>query len=282
MSAPAVEPAAPARAPIRDEHGYYHMPDGRKLISVTTIIDQGVPKPHLVPWAAREVARCAMEWLTRLVRARRDGDVRAAQEWLRAAAERKRDDAGALGGVIHDVIEAHILGAPQPALSDEQIPFVAAFTRFCQRWQPRWEAAEMVLANYHDGWAGTCDAWFWITLPDVGPLPVLVIADWKSGRNVYPEVALQLAAYSRAEVGYLRDGTQVVPPAADYAVVVHLRPEKYAGGYAVKRVDISNETYAAFLAAQRTAERWVHGHSKTVLQRAYREPPIPLTARKVA
>lgn len=281
MSAP-TEVAVPATVPIRDEHGYYHMPDGRKLISVTTAIEHGVPKPDLVPWAAWEVACCAMDWLTRLVRARTDAERKDVLAWLKRAADRKRDTAAELGIAVHRHAEAHALGAPCAEPTVEQLPFFAAFARFCVRWRPQWEAAEMVLAHYTHGWAGTSDAWMWLVLPDVGPDPVLVIVDYKSGSKTHSEVGLQLSAYSRAEVGFLRDGTQVTPPSAQYGVVVHIRPDKYAGGYAVKRVDISDKTYAYFRSAQDMTEGWVRCHSKTVLQRAYREPPIPASAREVA
>lgn len=272
----------PVTAPVRDQHGYYRMPDGRKLISVTTVIEHGIPKPELRDWTAHEVATCAMEWVTRIVRARTEQERAEVLRWLKGAANRKRDAAAQLGIAVHDHAEAHALGAPCAEPTVEQLPFIAAFARFCERWRPRWEAAEMVLAHYGHGWAGTCDAWMWLVLPDVGPDPVLVLVDYKSGSKARSEVGLQLSAYIRAEVGFLRDGTQITPPRARYAAVVHIRPGKYAGGYSVKRVDVSDETYGYFLNAQRTAEGWVRGHSKTVLQRAYREPPIPASARKAA
>jgi hypothetical protein len=281
VSAP-TEQDIPITAPIRDGHGYYHMPDGRKLISVTTAIEHGVPKPELRDWTAWEVATCAMEWVTRIARARTDEERAVVLRWLKDAANRKRDAAAALGIAIHDHAEAHALGAHCAEPTVEQLPFIAAFARFCERWRPRWEAAEMVLAHYTHGWAGTCDSWMWLVLPDVGPTPVLVIVDYKSGSKPRSEVGLQLSAYIRAEVGFLRDGTQVTPPRAEYAAVVHIRPEKYRGGYAVKRVDVSEETYGYFRNAQCTAEGWTRGHSKRVLQRAYPEPPIPASARGVA
>jgi hypothetical protein len=259
--------------PVRSDNGYYHV-DDRKLISVTTIIEHGIPKPALLHWAAWEVARCAMHWLGRLVSAHGEEERHEATKWLQGAAERKRDSAADLGSAIHVAAEARILGAPVPEPTEEQRPFLVAFERFCDRWQPQWEATEMVLANFTDGWAGTCDAWAWMILPDVGPEPVLVIIDFKSGKNVYPEAALQLAAYSRAETGFLRDGTRVTPPHAIHGVVVHLRPDKYVSGYAVKRVDITGDTYTAFLNAQRTAEVWVRGRSKLVISRAYPEPDV--------
>lgn len=264
--------------PIRDDNGYYHMSDGQKLMSVTTILELGVPKDKLVHWAAWEVARCAMDYLPRLLRARGDEARRGVLNWLQKAAERKRDDAAALGTAIHDAAEAHGLGTPWPEPTEEQRPYIEAFARFCERWQPRWEAAEMVLANFTDGWAGKGDAWVWLTLPDIGL--VLIYVDWKTGKNIYPEVAMQMAAYIRAEVGYLRDGTQIIPPQVKHAAVVHLRPSKYpqTGGYRVRPVDVSDDVYASFLTARRTAVDWVTGRSKLVLGKPYPEPKPIRTA----
>ncbi len=272
----ATPPATTARAPMRDADGYYHMPDGRKLLSVTNIISLGIPKPNLVHWAAWEVATCAMDWLPKLVRARGDEARTNARNWLQKAAERKRDTAADMGCAIHDACEAHILNKPWPQPTTDQQPFIDAFARFCERWAPRWEASEMVVANFTDGWCGKADAWFWVTLPDVGSVPVLTLCDWKTGKNCYPEVALQLSAYARAEVAFLRDGTQITPPKVDRAVVVHLRPAKYpkTGGYRVRPVDISDATYASFRHAQATAEHWVKGRSEDVLGKAYPEPPV--------
>jgi hypothetical protein len=272
VSAPAI--AGTSTRPTRDDDGYYHMPDGRKLMSVTTVIENGVPKPGLVHWAAIEVAKCAMDYLPRLLRARGEEARENVYQWLRRAAERRRDSAADLGTSIHDAVEASILGTPWPEPTDEQRPFLEAFSRFCDRWQPDWEASEMVVANLEHGWAGKGDAWARLVLPDLGPKPILIIIDWKSGKNIYPEVALQLSAYARAEVGWLRDGTMVTPPQPQHAAVVHLRPDKYpqTGGYRIRPVDITDATYTAFRNAQATAEDWVKGRSKTVIGKAYPEP----------
>lgn len=265
-------PSPELTRPMRDNDGYYRMPDGRKLMSVTTIIENGIPKPGLVHWAAIEVAKCAMDYLPRLLRARGEEARENTYQWLRRAAERRRDTAADLGGAIHDAVEATILGTPWPEPTDEQRPFLEAFARFCDRWQPEFEASEMVVANLTDGYCGRGDVWMWLTLPEVGR--VRVIGDWKSGKNVYPEAAMQLSGYARAEVGWLRDGTQITPPHPEHAVVVHLRPDKYpqTGGYRVRPVDISDDTYAAFRHAQATAEDWVRGRSKLVIGKAYPEP----------
>lgn len=66
-----------SRAPFRDNDGYYHMPDGRKLISVTNAIGDGVPA---VPAAGCSVDGCTRRLkckgfcLMHYTRLRRHGD----------------------------------------------------------------------------------------------------------------------------------------------------------------------------------------------------------------
>lgn len=261
---PAAAPAA--GPPVRNRLGFYTLPDGQKCLSVTNIIDNGVPKPALVHWSAREVAACAMESLPRLVRVRGAGAREAERDWLARAAERKRDTAANLGGAVHDALEASILGQPWPAPTEEQAPFLAAFANFLHDWSPVFEATELVVAHPDHGWAGKADAW--MELPRLGPATVL--ADWKTGRGIYGEVGLQLAAYRRARVAWLRDGTEVTPPAATTAYAVHLRPEKYpdTGGYAIYPIDTSDTVYASFRAAQAVALDWIKGQSKKVVGEA--------------
>lgn len=253
--------AAPEqRAPIRNDDGYYELPDGTKLMSVTTLIEHGVPKPGLVHWAAIEVARCAIAHIPRLSRLRGERAREDAYQWLRRAAERKRDDAADLGSSLHDVYEARVLGAPTPAATELQRPFFDAFQRFLDEHQPEFHAAEMVVANPDDGWAGKLDVA--IQLPRLGP--VIVVGDWKTGKKVYDEAALQLAAYRRATVGWLRDGTEVEPVVTEAAVVVHIRPDVHekTGGYRLYRIDTSDEVYASFLAARDVAYTWTRRKAK--------------------
>lgn len=198
--------------------------------------------------------------------------------WLQKAAERKRIDAANLGSAIHNAAEAHIIGKPWPEPTEEQAPFVEAFARFCRHWNPCWEAAEMVVANYTHGYAGKADIWANLTLPNVGPQPVLTIIDIKTGKNYYPEAAMQLSAYNNAEVAFLKDGTQITPPRATHGAVLHLRPVRYpkTGGYRLVPVDISDDVFTAFLVARRTAVEWVTSRAGTVLGEPYKEPRLPL------
>lgn len=248
------------RAPFRDDKGYYHLPDDTRLLSVTNIISAGVPKEGLVHWAAIEVARCTIEHLPRLSRIRGEAAREEAYQWLRRAAERKRDQAGDLGSAIHDHVEARILGAPTPKPTEEQAPFIAAFDQFLDDHQPEFEATEMVVANPDDMWAGKLDAI--ARLPRVGP--DLITVDWKTGKKAHDECALQLASYRRATVGWLKDGTEIVPPATGSGVVVHLRPDIHAkhGGYRLYKVDTSDEVYQSFLSARDVALTWTRRPAK--------------------
>lgn len=245
----------PTGPPKRDRSGYYtHPGTGERLMSVTTILSNGVPKPALFHWAAIEAAQCAVDNLPMLVRARGENARNEAREWIRRAAERKRDTAADLGSTVHGFLEARILGQPTPDYTDEQRMFVAAFDRFLSDWQPEYEATELTVANLTIGYAGTLDAK--LRLPSIGA--GLLEVDYKTGKSVYPEVGMQLAAYRRAEVGWLKDGTQVQPPATSAAYVLHIRPEELPGGeprgYALRPVDTSDAVFEAFLAAKRIAE----------------------------
>jgi hypothetical protein len=135
------------------------------------------------------------------------------------------------------------------------VPFVEAFDRFLDTWQPQFEAAELTVVNDLDGYAGTLDA--------IARIPALtdelLVLDWKTGKAVYPEVGLQLAAYRRAKVAYTRpDGTEVPMPETVGGMVLHLRPEGMPGGepggYALRNVRTDEPVYVQFLAAKATAE----------------------------
>lgn len=272
------QPAPLTQAPMRNDKGIYSTPYG-DFYSVTTFIEGGVPKPGLVHWAAIEVARCAMESVPRLTRLRGETARDDAYQWLRRAAERKRDTAADLGSALHDVYEARVLGAPMPKPTEEQAPFFRAFQQFLDDEQPEFEAAELVVSNPDDQWAGKLDTS--LRLPRRGP--ALLTGDWKTGKKVYDEAALQLAAYRRAKVGWLRDGTEITPPATDGGVVVHIRPDVHAktGGYRVYQIDTSDEVYAAFLAARDVTLSWTKRPAKRAVT-VWDHKPAPAVQRPAA
>lgn len=257
------EPTGTDRIP-QPSQGWYRVPGTDiKLRRVTTILNGGYPKPELVFWAANLTAQDAFATLPKLVAASLNPAEREeAYDWLRKGHIRKKEERGDIGGAVHDVIEAKVLGAPIPEsfMTDEEIaPFVDHFLRFVAEWEIEFEASEMVVGNFTDGWAGKLDYLF--RSPRIAaalrvPADTLFIGDTKTGgeldeKGVYPEAGLQMSAYRRAEVCWLRDGTQLpMPKIHDTGIVLHLRPE----GYRAMPLKCGDDVYAAFLHVQQVAE----------------------------
>ena len=131
----------------------------------------------------------------------------------------------------------------------ELAPYVEKFLTFERDWAPEWTASEMVVANPEHGYAGTLD-YLISAAGRIGdalrasgydvPVDGNLMGDTKTGgewgritsaghvHGVYPEAGLQMSAYRRATVCWLRGGERVpMPPVAQVGVVLHLRPEGY-------------------------------------------------------
>jgi hypothetical protein len=255
--------AGPDRIP-RPSQGWYRDPEtGHKLRRVTTILGQGYPKPELVFWAANLTATDAFATLPTLVSASlRPAEREAAYDWLRKGHIRKKDERGDIGSAVHDLVEAHVLGEPLPEalLNDSDMaPYLENFLQFVAEWDVVFEASEMTVGNFTDGWAGKLDYLF-RSAPIADALRVppdtLFIGDTKTGgeldeKGVYPEAGLQMSAYRRAEVAWLRDGSKVPMPAVhSTGIVLHLRPE----GYRPHPLLCGDDVYEAFLHVQQVAE----------------------------
>lgn len=280
--------------------GYYKdTATGEKYTSVTTILGRTVSKGEaLTIWAANTVARCAMNHLPYLTRSSRDEAGRVdAYKWLKGAAARKRDERKEVGGAVHSLIEHRVLGTPVPAEvreNEELAPYLANFERFVRDWKVTFTASEMVVLSVEHGYAGTLDYLFTSPLiaRELGTDPKLEhCGDIKTGgeldertmagdlKGVYPEAALQEAAYSHAQFAQLRDGRRVpMPPVAEMGMVLHLRPE----GYRVVPVRIDEATFAAFLSFARLDAQWTTGSAKTVVGQPLANPTDPTTDTKEA
>lgn len=279
--------------------GFYTDPEtGQRLRSVTTILNQGVPKEALIFWAGNTVAECAMENLPKLVRAsRRPQERKDTYDWLRRAHTRKKDERADIGSAVHRIIEAHLLGEPLPAdlLDDpEMAPYLEHFLTFVSDFGVTFEASEMVVANHEERYAGTLDYLIRcpiivdqlihaLLLPPDVDRDVCLMGDTKTGgeldkqlssglmHGVYPEAGLQMSAYRACPTAWLRDGTKVPMPATHpVGIVLHLRPK----GYRVYPARCDGQVFDHFRYARRVAE-WTSETSKSVLGPAL---PIPVKA----
>lgn len=251
--------------------------------SVTTILQYGVPKPALAPWQGRETARYAVyeraSWLPLA-----DSDPEAAVSLLKGAPFRQARKAAIRGSALHKAAEALNLGVA-PEITDDVLPYVEQYRRFLADWQPRIVMAEAPVFSRRWSYAGTLDA---IVELD-GRTVVLDVktTDKQAGENrpPYPEVALQLVAYRRAEIVSLTpavrreyqgrryytltDESQTQPlPDTDGALALVVSPADYQ----LVPVRTDDEVWRAWLHVREVA-RWQLETSRDVLGPAL-SPPL--------
>jgi hypothetical protein len=244
---------APRNAKARGSKRFYSWRN-ENYWSVTTIIGGGVPKPALLPWGIKMVAEGACDHaaeLPALVEKDRD----AAVQMLKSIPWARRDRAADLGSIIHAATEAYVLGKPIPKWPLEAKSRMTAFQKFLDECEPTYIAAEASVYNRTESYAGTLDK-----IAEIHGRRYLI--DTKTGKGVYPEVALQLAAYRFAEFIGLADGSEEAMQPVDACAVLHL-PE--AGeDYELIEVRADAEVFKAFLYV-REVFRWQEETSKSVL-----------------
>jgi len=244
--------------------------EGNQYWSVTTILNQGIPKPALITWASAEASKSVIhhlakpleatrglledalhtishednpEWETVCDRLKKSVDayndretplgmiasgvkthVEKGRKVFSNAHRQIRDEAADAGSEAHRAIELYILGEDVPELSEKAQASFDNFLEFVKEYEPTWEASELTVYNKTHKYAGTLD--FIADIPALGE--GLTLCDIKTGKGVYPEVALQLAAYRFAEFAETaNNNARVEMPETERAVVLHLRPDKW-------------------------------------------------------
>jgi len=283
------------RIPKASQGWYRDKLTGAKLRRVTTILENGVPKPALPFWSGNVCTDSAIEHLPELVYASRYPEkLREMRDFIRRAHTRKKDERADIGSAVHTIIESIVLGQPIPddLLNDpEMAVYLDNFLRFCKECEVEFRASEMVVGNYEAGYAGTLDyilrspllvrlirfqlpkLFAGETPPEIDDYADL-LGDTKTGgeldevvqsggpKGVYPEAGLQMSGYRHAKVCWLKpSGDRVdMPPTAPVGIVLHLRPE----GYRVYPIRCDEAVYERFLYAMEV-DRWTAGLAKTVL-----------------
>jgi len=223
------------------------------LPSVTTVIGVLDKSGPLVGWAKRETAACAVRNLDMLVRMRETGGDAAATDWLKKIPDYQRDTAADVGSRIHALAEQINRGL-EPAVTPDDAPFIEAYRAFLASFRPRFVAAEEMVVSLRHRYAGTFDA---IAVID-GETWLL---DLKSGSGVYPETALQLAAYGAADfIGRPGVARRFRLPRASRFGVIHVRPQ----GARLIEYRVDRGTFAAFLEARRL-HAWQQGPGRSVV-----------------
>jgi hypothetical protein len=167
----------------------YYTIDGKKFPSVTSILNV-INKPQLVPWAVRTTRDYIKQELFAFKRADSFKDLDLENLLANSAKEhdKLRTAAADHGIAVHSSIASYIGNKSSVAQSD---PVVIAFSKWQQAAQFEPIASERLVLSREHGYAGTVDL--------IGTLNGrLAVLDIKTGRGIYPEYKLQLAAYAIA------------------------------------------------------------------------------------
>lgn len=247
------------------------------VTSVTTALKHGLPAPHLVGWAAKKTAECAICDHDIIGAMLAKGDKKAALQHVKGSRYRDMNAKADRGNIVHSAIDQYLTGKPMSAEEMEDkvkdLPktmwhstagMISGVMEFL--WDSEIEVYnnESTVYSKKHGYAGTPDI--------VGRLQIgggyhNAIIDIKTSPSIYDEVALQLVAYARADFVGQNDGTEkpLVPngDAIDYGIVI--RP-KADGSYERADFTLSDDLFKMFLHILGVAE----GSESDVLARARR------------
>lgn len=241
--------ALPLTRRVEGKRGHSYRLDGKPVEGVTTIIGNGVPKPALVGWAIRETATFAAHNLELLGQLRPDERI----DLLRGAPYRDRDRAANRGTEVHAVAEK-LLHGQAVEVPEELSGHADSYVQFLNDWQVAPVLSEAVVVSRRYRYMGTLD--LICDLAD-GQRWLLDIKTNKSG--VFPETALQLAAYRYAET-YVDNGTENPVPPVDATGVVWVR----ADGYDLVPLKADETTFRTFLYVQQVARFQKQPREETV------------------
>ena len=219
----------------RGQYGPWHRYtlDGKRIPGVTTLLRDGVPKPALIEWKARVTAEFAVAEQDTWSRMAPD----AAINYLKTEAGRQATRAAARGTEIHE-LATRIVAGHDVDVDETLIGVVNSYVQFLKDWNPDPVAVEFSLLNRRWWYAGTGD--LLAQLDGFG----LALLDIKTGSGVYPETALQLAAYRHAEQIQI-DGRLEPMPVVEFVGVVWLQDD----GYQLLPVTAGRTEFEAFLHA---------------------------------
>ena len=156
------------------------------------------------------------------------------------------------GTAVHDYA-ARMIAGESVDVPDEYIGHVDACLDFLSDWQISELAVEAVVVNRGNDagvgrYMGCLDLLAYPSSPSRDG--DLWLFDWKTGASgIWPEAALQLAAYAHAQTMLAPDGEEITFPHVEAAAAVWLK----ADGYEVRPVDIGDDTFRDFLYVQQVA-----------------------------
>lgn len=236
-------------------------PHEMEVLSVTSAM-KSLAKPFLIGWAAKMSAECAVEdhELIGQMLQKKTGK-KAALDYVKQA--RFRDSSGKAdrGTIVHGAVEAYLAGKKidpdhiQFLLEEKQVPedlwaatfkMVDGVIEFLYDFEPEIYWSEATIYSREHEYAGTGDI---IGKVMVGRKKLPVTIDFKTGKSIYNEVAMQLAAYARGDFVGLDDGSEapLTPNGEPIRHGIAVRPTA-SGKYEHANFDLTDEVFDKFLA----------------------------------
>jgi hypothetical protein len=234
---------------------------------VTSIVGM-LPKPFLAPWNAKMTAELALDSFDFVQRMAETAGRPAAVDYLKGAARRYTKIRADIGSEAHDLFERMVRGEIVRRVSQDLEPYRRHFDEFLDVVQPELVRAEDVAWSDTHNYAGSFDAILRLKLnedgkPDQGGEVATIVADWKTSKSTYADVALQMAAYRHADRLIDPEGNSSTFPETDGAAVLHITPEQWA----LKPVRTDDEVFDFFVTLRKVFN-WDREVSKTVIGRA--------------
>lgn len=184
------------------------------------------------------------------------------------------DNPSKIGDIIHDFIDQDIkrtlAGSSGPEVdstvyrdkdgNEFESPRIVRnmwrqYGGFVDRYKPKWVDSEFTVWSDTYGYAGTAD---WSAF--IGN--ALVLGDTKTGKGVYPDTAIQLAALAKADYIIAPDGTQRDMPKFERFGILHVRP-MFTRLVPVEHID---EWFEAFKALKVVFDTVINFENKTLCQ----------------
>lgn len=205
--------------------------------SITNIIDV-LGKPYLMTWyakrAAEDAVKVANEHPGLIQKKPKD-----AISWISGAAKRTASAAADLGDEVHNAVEMLAAGAqPEGEVSDAAQKYVNNWHAWVEKYSPKFLHLEATVFGVTElggkAYAGTADF-----IAEINGK--VYVGDYKTGKSVHGEAALQLSALSHG-LELVADGAVVELPKVDGEIVVHLQSDSYA----MYQATDSDQSWATF------------------------------------
>lgn len=183
---------------VRGMGRMYRNPSTDELLPSITNVISTLSKDAIPRWAARTVAETAYRMRHSLA----EMDEATAVDMLKGSPWSQANRAADRGTDIHAYLESRLLGNDPEPLNDTAGAYVAAAEAWLDVWQP--EALLTETTVFGHGYAGTGDLWCYMDGQEC-------IVDFKSGKGLYPDSSLQIAALWGASEAHVNDELTLAP-----------------------------------------------------------------------